>query len=112
MKQHWKALLTIIVSAVLYRFLEEFIPGKYNMLLSFIYLVMLLFIGYSLSGKQKKNNRWVGKVIISLLVVFIFGIRLNLFVFDEFYRILKVVGLSGKFLDLLLIYCGWVFYQI
>ncbi|NLC64598.1 MAG: hypothetical protein GX753_02890 [Erysipelothrix sp.] len=109
MKNTWTALLAIIGSAIIYRFADHFIGGK---LLTFLYLVLLLVIGFFMSNTRGKNSRWLGKVVISLVVVFIFGIRLELFVFDEFYEILKTVGLYGSFLDLLLIYCGWVFYQV
>lgn len=109
MKNTWMALIAIILSALIYRFIGTFIGGK---LLTFVYLVLLLVIGLAMSNKKGRNSRWVGKVIISLVVVFIFGIRLELFVIDEFYNILQLIGLSGSFLDLILVYCGWVFYQV
>ena len=112
MKDTWKALLVIIVSAVVYKFLGELLPAKYDEFILFIKLVMCLVIGFSLSPKAKKNNRWVGKVIVSIVVLFIFGIRMNVFVFDEFYKVLNMVGLTGFFLDILLVYCGWVFYLV
>jgi len=109
MKNTWLSLITIILSALIYRFVGTFIDGK---LLTFVYLTLLLLIGFSMSSKKGKNSRWVGKVIISLVVVFIYGIRLNLFIVDEFYNALQLIGLSGSFLDLILVYCGWVFYQV
>lgn len=112
MKNTWKSLLVIIASAFGYRLLERFLPGSFFLLLRFTYLVILLMIGFSMSPTHKKNNRWLGKVIVSLVIVFIFGLRMNWFVFTEFYDVLAVVGLHGSFLDILLIYCGWVFYQI
>lgn len=109
MKNTWTSLLVIIFSAFGYHLVSNFIGGR---LLTFIYMSLLLLIGFFMNPKRSKNNRWVGKVLISLLVVFIFGIKLELFVFDEFYQLLNTIGLSGSFLDILLVYCGWVFYQI
>lgn len=108
MKNTWTALIAISASALIYSFASNFITGK---LLTFIYLSLMLIIGFFMSNKSK-NNRWLGKVIVSLVMVFIFGIRLELFVVDEFYRILNIIGLHGIFLDLILVYCGWVFYQV
>ncbi len=112
MKDTWKSLLVIIVSALIYSLLQAFIPGRYHLVLKFIFMVMLLVIGYSLSNTRKRNNRWVGKVFISLLVVFIFGIKLNWFSIPEFNRLLSKVGLTGSFLNVLIIYCGWAFHQV
>ncbi len=112
MKDTWKSLIVIIVSAVLYSLLQNFIPGRHHLVLKFILMLMLLVIGYSLSGTRKRNNRWFGKVVIALIVVFIFGIQLNWFSIPEFTTLLNTVGLSGIFLDILLVYCGWAFHQV
>lgn len=112
MKDTWKSLVAIIVSAILYRVLENFIPGRHHLVLKFIFMVMLLVIGYFLSGHKKHNNRWLGKVIVALVIVFIFGIQLNWFSVPEFNTLLNTIGLTGTFLDILLIYCGWAFHQV
>ena len=107
MKNTWKALLTIIISAIAYSFLTKIVPAKYDIWLTFVRLVLCLVISHA-----KRNNRWVGKVVIAIVILFIFGIRLNVFVFDEFYNLLSLVGLTGFFLDILLVYCGWAFYLV
>ena len=112
MKNTWKALIVILLSALGYRFLGDLIPKQYDKLLVLIKMILLLGIGFSLSPNMKKNNRWVGKVIISLVVFFIIGLRMDLFTFIEFNKGLQFLGLHGVFLDVILIYCGWVFYQI
>lgn len=112
MKNTWKALLVILLGAFAYRFLESYIPGRHHLFLKFVYMVLLLIIGFFLSPNAKRNNRWVGKVIISLVIVFIFGIQLRWFVVKEFQDILNLIGLNGGFLDILIIYCGWAFHQV
>lgn len=112
MKKTWSALLMLIVSALALHYLGRYLPNSMKFLVDFLYLVVLLVFGYFMSPTKKRNNRWVGKVLISLVVIFIFGARLNWFRFDEFLNILAMLGLTNRFLDLLLIYCGWVFFQV
>lgn len=112
MKNTWKALLVIILSALGYQFLQTFIPGRHHKILKFIYLVILLVIGFFLAPNKKKNNRWVGKVILSLVIIFIFAISLDLLAVTEIKTILNTLGLTGSFLEILLIYCGWAFHQV
>ena len=112
MKNTWKALAAILVGAIFYRFIESVIPGRHHIFLKFIYMLMLLIIGFFLAPNAKRNNRWLGKVIISLVVVFIFGIQLKWFEVKEFKDILNLIGLNGGFLDLLIVYCGWAFHQV
>lgn len=109
MKNIWKALLAIILSAVIYKLLGQFIGGK---ILTFVYLLSLLVIGYFMSPQIKRNNRWLGKVIISLLVIFIFALRLNIFYVKEFNDLLKLVGLHAEYLDILILFSGWAFHQV
>lgn len=112
MKKTWSALLMLIVSALALHYLGRYLPSNMKFLVDFLYLVILLVFGYFMSPTKKRNNRWVGKVLISLVVIFIFGARLNWFRFEDFLNILTMLGLTNRFLDLLLIYCGWVFFQL
>ncbi len=112
MKNTWKALLVIVISALGYQFLQNFIPGRHHKVLKFIYLVLLLVIGFFLAPNTKRNNRWVGKVIISLVVIFIFAISLDWLSVHEVKSVLNTLGLTGGFLEILLVYCGWAFHQV
>lgn len=112
MKDTWKALVAIIVGALAYQFIQNFIPGRHHLVLRFIYLTLLLLIGFMMAPNKKRNNRWVGKVIIALVVVFIFAIELQWLNIPEIKHILNTLGLSGGFLELLIVYCGWAFHQV
>ncbi|WP_159649047.1 hypothetical protein [Erysipelothrix aquatica] len=112
MKRHWTALLAIVASAIIYSLLLKFIPGTFTWFLTFIWMVMLLVIGHFMSPHSKANNRWLGKVIIAIIVVFIFGFQLNILQVPEFRQLLGTLGITGGFLDLLLLYCGWAFFQV
>lgn len=112
MKRYWTALLAILVSALLYKLTLQFVPGNLKWLISFIRLSLMVGIGYFLSPTTKRNNRWLGKVVISIIVVLIFGMQLDIINTYEFKDILNLVGLNGVFLDIVLIYCGWAFFQV
>lgn len=112
MKQSWKALLYIGLTALIYKFLMPLISSKYNWIHTLVWVAVLWGFGYLLSPSRKRNSRWVGKVVIALVMVFLVGIRLDLFVIQEFNNILNLIGLTRTFQDLLIIYCAWVFFQV
>ncbi|QIK69317.1 hypothetical protein G7062_02970 [Erysipelothrix sp. HDW6C] len=112
MKRHWTALFVVIAAGIIYNLMERFVPVGWGWLLTFTWMVILLVLGYFLSPNSKRNNRWLGKVILSIIIVLIFGYRLDLFAATEFRSMLSLVGLTGNFLDLILIYCGWAFFQV
>lgn len=112
MKRYWLTLAVIIASALLYRLLGTIMPNGFSWLLELVYCIILLVVGSFFVPQRKRNSRWFGKVVIALIVVFIIGIRLDFFAVKEFSKMLNLVGLNGAFLDLLLVYCGWAFFQV
>ena len=112
MKHYWKALFALIASALIYQLALRFVPTSLTWFIKFLWLVIMLVFGYFLTPSQKRNNRWLGKVVLAICVVFIFGYQLNLIAASEFRNLLAVVGLTDRFMDLLLIYCGWAFFQV
>ena len=112
MKRYWMVLLTIALSAFIYKILELYLPSKFGVILDVTWMTILLFLGYSFSDNRKTSARWLGKVLISLLVIFIFGFRMNWINLPSLSRIFNQIGLTGRFLDLLLIYSGWAFFQV
>lgn len=112
MKRYWSALLTILISAFAYKILEIYLPAKFELILRLVWMSILLFLGYTLSPIPKKNSRWVGKVLISLLIIFIFTFKMNWINLPPLNNIFVQIGLTGKFLDLLLLYSGWAFFQV
>lgn len=111
MKDYWKALLFIILSSFLYQVLYEYVP-QLRWLFVLLWIAILLVFGYLLSPNKKRSNRWLGKVIISIFVIFTIGFRLNLFAVVGLDRWVIFKGIGSSFLDLLLVYCGWSFYQL
>ncbi|HEY4538359.1 MAG TPA: hypothetical protein VIG45_07935 [Erysipelothrix sp.] len=112
MKQYWKSLFTIIISSLLYGVVERFLPGFLTWFLEILWIAILLFIGHSFSIKSKRNNRWFGKTIITIVVLFIAGLRMGWFIMPQFNQALSFLGLTGTFLDIILIFCGWAFFQV
>ncbi len=112
MKNTWKALLFLIATAIIYRFANPLLGGSLRWLSSLLWIFILWGFGYLLSPMKKANSRWLGKVIVALVMVFLVGLRLDLFVIQEFNEIMLTLGLSRSFQDLLIIYCAWVFFQV
>lgn len=112
MKRYWTALLTIIISAFVYKILAIYLPSRFGIILTIVWMAILLFLGYTLSPSRSKNSRWLGKVLISLLVIFIFTLRMNWINLPGLNQLFAQIGLTGKFLDLLLIFSGWAFFEV
>lgn len=113
MKDTWKALLYLIASAVLFGITTP-VLNKYGFgwFVTLLWVFVLWGFGYLLSPMRKRNSRWLGKVIVSLIMVFLVGLRLDLFVIQELNSIMNTLGMTRAFQDLLIIYCAWVFFQV
>lgn len=112
MKKYWTALLSLIASAIIYHFAVSFLPSSFGWIIRLLWLVIMIMFGYFLSPHNRKSNRWFGKVVIAIVIVFIVAYQLDIIAATEFRRLLSYVGLTDRFLDLLLIYCGWAFFQV
>lgn len=111
MKNYWKAVLFLLVSAFLYQVLYEFV-GAWTWLFELLWIFILLGFGYFLSPSNKRNNRWLGKVLISLFVIFMIGLRLHLFSIVGLDSWFIFKGIGPSFQDLFLVFSGWAFYQV
>ena len=113
MKHTWKALIFLIASALLYGFVVPVIQKLgLHWLVTILWVMILWGFGYLLSPMKKSNSRWLGKVIVALVMVFLVGLRLDLFVIKELNNIMTSLGMTRSFQDLLIIYCAWVFFQV
>lgn len=112
MKQTWKALIYIVITALIYKFIMPFVPASLSWVHTLAWVFVLWGLGYLLSPTRKRNSGWVGKVVIALVMVFLVGLRLDLFVISEFQTLMNLVGLTRPFQDLLIVYCAWMFFQV
>ncbi len=112
MKDTWKALIYLIISALIYKFVGPVFKGSFEWFSIILWVLVLWGFGYLLSPSRKKNSRWLGKVVIALFMVFLVGIRLDIFVIQELNTIMVNIGLTRSFQDLLIVYCAWVFFQV
>lgn len=112
MKRYWVVLFVLALSAIVYQIFNRFLPGGFSNLLSILWMAILVYFGHSMSPKRTASSRWLGKVIIALLVIVIVAYKMNWLVLPSVNRVLNTIGLTGSFLDLLLIYCGWAFFQV
>lgn len=112
MKPVYRALIQLLLTALIWSLTHRFVPENWLILKEFIWLFLLLWMGYALAPKTRKNNHWVGKTILSILLLMIVGIRFSYLSFPRFESFLAFWGLEGFFLDLFLIYIGWAFFQV
>lgn len=113
MKHTWKALLYLIASAILFGFVVPSLNSfGLHWLVTLLWVFVLWGFGYLLSPPKRSNSRWLGKVIIALVMVFLVGLRLDIFVIKELNNIMVRLGMTRSFQDLLIVYCAWVFFQV
>lgn len=111
MKDYWKALVFLILASFFYQLLGDFIPNL-TWLFELLWILILLFFGFLMSPNKKRNSRWLGKVLISIFVIFTIGLRLHLFSIVGLDQWIIFRGVGYSFQDLLLVFSGWAFYQV
>lgn len=112
MKQYWKVAIAFILSAIVYKLLENWLPGNFAWVLTLLWCVILVGLGILMSPNQKRNSRWLGKVFLAILILIIVVYKMDWINVSGFTQILNNVGFSGGFLDLLLLFSGWAFFQV
>lgn len=112
MRGYWKTFLFLIVSALVYKYLNHWLPSGFNWFMTLLWCAILVGLGLTMSLTAKRNHRWLGKTILALIIMIVVIYKLNLINVDGFTRILSMVGLDGFFLDLLLVVCGWAFFLV
>lgn len=111
MKNYWKAFVYLFVAAFVYQMLFEFFPG-FTWFFTLLWIFILLGFGFLMSPNQKRNSRWLGKVLISIFVIFTIGFRLKLFAIVGLDSWFIFKGIGSSFQDLFLVFSGWAFYQV
>ena len=112
MKSTYRALLQLLLTAFIWSLTHRFMPDNWLVVKELIWVILLVGMGYAFAPSSKKNNRWVGKTVLSILLLMILGIRFSYLSFPKFEAFLSFWGLEGFFLDLFLIYIGWAFFQV
>lgn len=112
MKQYWKALLGLIAMALIYHFIGQYMPASFAWFMTLLWCTILILFGYLMAPGKRRNNRWLGKTILTILILFIVLYKLDFAGTNTLVNLLSLVGLSHEFLNLLLIFSGWAFFQV
>lgn len=95
------------------RWLDPILNGQLGEAIIIILRAVLLFcFGLSLNlGKRKKYETWLRKVIISFVFIFFLVWDLGYIMIPELKMIFNYLGLYGYIVYLIYIYCGWSFFD-
>lgn len=105
-------ILFVVLSALVYYLSGFLLSGQLLTSVQVILWVAILFgFGLTLTYYKKKNRSWFKKVVIALFLFLILGLRLSWFNALGFETMLEKLALSTRFVDLLIVWCGWTFFQ-
>ncbi len=116
-KKHFLPFLIILLIALIDRFFLNYLGLIFkndivSFISSFCYMILLFALGISFNYyKKAKNQRWLRKVIISLLLVLLFLYKEN-FIYINFISIsFNALGINNFIINLLYIYLGYIFFD-
>ena len=104
-------ILIIFLSAFLIKLIDLYITGNFVSLLITIITVSALFLfGTSLNKSRKKRTQSVFKKVWAIIiVVFLVLMQLGLFSIDVVEDILFFFGVHSFFINMIYIFCGYLF---
>ncbi len=103
----------IVGSALAYWLTGYLLSGFsiYTPLIEIIWVAILFGFGMTLSMHKRNHRTWVKKLVIALVVLLIIFTRINLIPATGIHTLLSQFKITTSFIDLILIYCGWSFFQ-
>ncbi|MFI3284685.1 MAG: hypothetical protein R3Y57_06345 [Erysipelotrichaceae bacterium] len=107
-------LLLIIVIALFQKWIGPLTSDAIGYFLYVVINACLLFsLGLSLNTyKKTRGQQWLGKVLVSMLLIFFIFYQLNwLVVVDGLSDFFAFIGLTNFIIYLVYIFCGWIFFS-
>ncbi|MEG0314263.1 MAG: amino acid permease [Erysipelotrichaceae bacterium] len=102
-------LLIIVGSAIISKFLTLYIKASFiNTLVTVVIVCALFLFGTSLN-KSSRSNAVIKKVISLVLVIFLMLMQMNIFTLPYISSFLDMIGMHSFFINMLYIYCGYIF---
>jgi hypothetical protein len=106
-----KPLIVLILSYVLYQVTDWlFNEQPYTMLVAIITLAMFFSLGLVLHTNKRKNQDWIKKVLISLLLIIIAFDRLGI-VQIQVLSISRIINDYPSIVNGFIVYLGWLFFE-
>jgi len=114
MKQLFNALkpmLVLILSYVLYQVSDWLFNAQpYTLMITAITLAMFFSLGLMLHGSKRKNQDWIKKVLISLLMIIIVFDRLGVIQL-QIMSITTIINQFPQITNAFVVYLGWLFFE-
>ncbi|MBR3151829.1 MAG: hypothetical protein IKF46_07615 [Erysipelotrichaceae bacterium] len=106
-------LAVILITALGLRWLSALLKGQIAFLvLTVLRCILLFWFGLTLNtGKRKRHETWLRKVIISFVMIFFLVWELGYIMIPELKNAFDLIGISGAVVYLVYIYCGWSFFD-
>lgn len=103
--------LIILLSALITKLLDTYLRGEFTAMLIKIIVVAALFLfGVSLNNSRKRRNQGAFKKVIAiLLLILLLFMQLDFFRFDFMSKFLLFFGVDSFFINMIYIFCGYVF---
>jgi hypothetical protein len=106
-----KPLIVLILSYVLYQVSDWLFNGQpYTMLVAIITLAMFFSLGLVLHTNKRKNQDWIKKVLISLLLIVIAFDRLGI-VQIQVLSLSRIINDYPSIVNGFVVYLGWLFFE-
>ncbi|MBS3990698.1 MAG: hypothetical protein KGZ51_01380 [Erysipelothrix sp.] len=106
-----KPLIVLILSYVLYQVSDWLFNGQpYTMLVAIITLAMFFSLGLVLHTNKRKNQDWIKKVLISLMLIVIAFDRLGI-VQIQVLSLSRLINDYPSIINGFVVYLGWLFFE-
>ncbi len=106
-----KPLIVLILSYVMYQISDWLFNAQpYTMLVAIITLTMYFSLGLALHTNKRKNQDWIKKVLISLLLIIIVFDRLGI-VQIQVLSISRLINDYPSIINAFVVYLGWLFFE-
>lgn len=106
-----KPLIVLVIGYVLYQVSDWLFNGQpYTMLIAIITLAMYFALGLVLHTNKRKNQDWIKKVLISLLLIIIVFDRLGI-IQIQVLSISRLINDYPAIINGFVVYLGWLFFE-
>ncbi|MCD8574099.1 MAG: hypothetical protein LRY28_01060 [Erysipelotrichaceae bacterium] len=106
-----KPLIILLLTYVLYQISDWLFNGQpYTMMVSLVTIAMFFSLGLMLHGGKRKNQDWVKKVLISLLIILIAFDRLGV-ISITWLSISVFMNAYPSLINGFIVYLGWLFFE-
>jgi asparagine N-glycosylation enzyme membrane subunit Stt3 len=106
-----KPIVVLLVSYVLFVVSDWLFNGQpYVMMIQLVTIAMFFTLGLFLHSSKRKNQDWIKKVLISLLLILIVVDRLGIFSI-QWLNLSQFMSANPTIINAFLVYLGWLFFE-